>query len=391
MSSSDEHRSMPRRLVDGMFRLVDDRIPETWRSRLGMVRGTFVQMPFEQIRRLLLLARHFDSYREIDRAIFYHRYAATLFVAHRLGLFEELVDKARTVEELATVCDVEPAAVHNLLDILEAQQLVEYDGRRWRLVEFSREFFRRDSPVSLSPLFDIGASYAEAFPDLVDGARSGRTAPVLDVFDDDGRIDELLDGVNSYLSQAGRELVARVDWPEIRHLIAGSMGVSFSSLILSEFPQARVTYGCLPHLVERIPRLRTEYGVDGSRVVETHPHGGEPHQDQWGREAFDLVFLTKKMILDPDNDLGDKFAHKALEVLEPGGVAVFWETMREDDGSTPVERAMEGFLDFGVSPTGPLLTRSGFRRRLEKIGYSDVEVVPCLEGATTFVVARAGE
>lgn len=358
------------------------------RERLATIRGLFVKNPVRQIGRILSVLRHFEDYREIDRALFYHRWASNLLVAWELGVFDALLEGPTTADELAADCDIESQAARNLLSILASQQLVERDGERFEASPFVREFFDTRTDVSLAPMLELGVSYAGSFTEMCRGARCGETPSMLDVYDQDGRVDAIVDGVNAYLDQAGRELVAKVDWPEIRHLIVGSMGVSFSSLILEQFPDARVTYGCLPHLTERIPRLRRTFDVPPERVVETHAHGGEPFEDQWGREAFDLVFLTKKMILDPDNDLGDKFARKTFEVLKPGGIAVFWETIREDDEPMAVDRGINAFMDFGVSPTGPILTRRRFRRTLSEIGYRDIEVVPCMDGEATFVVAR---
>lgn len=388
MSDGDENRSTKEGLAAGMRRLVEQVLPDKWSARLGLVRGLFLKDTGDQWRRLMLVARHFQAYRTIDRALFYHRFAANILLCHSLGIFDALREGALSVDEVADRCSIESGATHQLLRILESQQLLERRGDDFEMGDFASEFFDPHSLVSMVPMLDVCETYAQVFPDFVDAAQGGTTPAMLDIFDESGRTDALLEGVNYYLDQAVRELIARVDWPPIRHFIVGSMGVSFSALVMSEFADARVTYGCLPHLVERIPRLRRRYEVPADRVDEMHDHGGDPAGDRWGREAFDLVFLTKKMILDPAQGLGERFADKAYEVLNPGGVTVFWETIYDDDEATPVDRAMEGFLDFGVSPTGPVLTRRRFRRRLEEIGFCDVHVVECLEGATTFVVAR---
>lgn len=387
MSEDNDKFSLPVHPLETLRRIGRE-TAEQWRSRLAMLRGALIKNPVEQLGRIASVVRFLDTYRQVDRALFYHRYATALMLAHNLGVFDRLRDRALTVEQLAGRCEMEVSAARTLVRILESQNLVRREGDRVEATGFTRHFLRRDSPVSLTTLVDIGTAYAESFNDMLEAAKTGERPPRLDIFDERGRDDALLDGVNSYIDQAARELIARVDWPEIRHLIVGSMGVSFSALMLETFDDARVTYGCLPHLVERIPRLRREYGVDPTRVVDTHAHGGEPFDDQWGRESFDLVFLTKKMILDPANDLGDKFARKTHQVLEPGGVAVFWETIHEDDEATPLRRAMESLLDFGVSPTAPVLTRKQFAQRLRDIGFRDIQVVSCLNDTTTFVIAR---
>jgi len=89
-----------------------------------------------------------------------------------------------------------------------------------------------------------------------------------------------------------------------------------------------------------------------------------------------------------EDPLGYKFARKAFEVLEPAGVAIFWEAVHNDDSPTPMALAMESVLDLGVSPTGCVLTRGSMTDMLTGIGFREIEFVTCLGGETSFVVAR---
>jgi hypothetical protein len=277
-------------------------------------------------------------------------------------------------------------ARHQLLALQHAQERL--DGARWALGEFGRLFLLRDGRHSIAQYLDLVAAQALSFAELPSGLATGRAPTLLDIFSERSRYRALLDGVNEYLTWAGRDLLSQIALPEVRELIVGSMGVSFSALVLERCPRARVTYGCLPHLVREIPRLRQRYAVPPGRVDGMHEHGGDPSADRWGGEAFDLVFLTKKMILVPEERIGEKFARKAHEVLRPGGVAIFWETVHTDDGPTPLPRALEAVLDLGASPAGLVNTDGGLRRTLGAIGFVDVQVVPVLGGQSTFVVAR---
>jgi hypothetical protein len=121
-------------------------------------------------------------------------------------------------------------------------------------------------------------------------------------------------------------------------------------------------------------------------VESTHAHGGEPEADDWGG-PYDLVLLTRKMILAPESNLGERFASKAFQALRPGGAAVFWEVVHPDVGAAPISRAMEALYDLCASPSAPIRTESTYRAMLLGIGYKKVEVVPCLGGQTTFLVA----
>jgi hypothetical protein len=229
---------------------------------------------------------------------------------------------------------------------------------------------------------------AAAFGEVPARLRDGHAPTALDIFADGSRYRAFLGAVNEYLDAAGRDLLARVDLGRVERFIVGSMGVSFSSLVLERHPEARVTYGCLEHLVREIPRLRERFHVPPERVDSMHAHGGDPSADKWGDERFDLVFLTKKMILQPEERIGEKFAHKAFEVLAPGGTAIFWETVHTDDRPTPIARAMEAVLDLFASPGGLVNTERSLSAMLRGIGFRSVEIVPVLSNTTTFVVAR---
>ncbi len=332
--------------------------------------------------------RYLRRYLDLQRALIDYRYVTALLLAARLELFAHLGERPITGECLAEATGTDPSALETLLNVLEAKDVVERRPDGWVLSPFAAAFLTDDAPATEAPFLRLLGDYAESFPDIERALRTGEAPAQFDIRRDGPSADRFLDAVNSYMDRAGLELVHRAEMPQVDHLIVGSMGVSFSAHILRHFDGARVTYGCLEHLTERIPRLRNEYGVDPTRVVDTHAHSGEPADDRWGREAFDLVFLTKKMILDPADGVGEKFARKAHRVLEPGGTAIFWEAFHHPDGETPEGLALESLFDLGVTPDAGPLYRPAFRDRLERIGFDDVEFVDCLGGATSFALAH---
>ncbi|MBI2896861.1 MAG: hypothetical protein HYY06_25105 [Deltaproteobacteria bacterium] len=332
--------------------------------------------------------RHRGAYGRLQRSLFYHRFATAILVGHETGVFESLLGGARSIPDVAELCGLHPRAAESLLRILESLGAVGREGDDWTLSEFGSSYLARSSPFSLSSMLDLMTAQASAFGELAEGLRTGRSPRALDIFSEDGKYKAFLEAVNSYLRWAARDLFHQIELPAVRTAVVGSMGVSFGAELLSRFPGARLTIGCLEHLVREVPRLLVEYNVPASRIDGIHSHGGDPTQDRWGGEAFDLVFLTKKMILEPDRHLGEAFARKAFGVLRPGGVAILWETLHTDAGPTPLGRAMEAVLDLGASPTAPARTEAEMRRLLRGIGYERIEIVPCLGGQTTFVVAR---
>lgn len=369
------------RIANRLERLLPDKLAQAVRS----VRASGA---LEDPLAALSHFRHRHALSRLTRALFYHRWTTALLLAHELGVFDALQRGPRTADELAADCHTHARSAEAILRILESQRLLASRDGRFELTPFARAYLVRGGEQSLTDTLDLVAAHAISVPEIAEGVKTGRSPAALDIFSDGGRYRAFLGAVNSYLQMAGRDLLARVELPEVRDFVVGSMGVSFSALVLERFPGARVTYGCLDHLVREIPSLRERYRVPPARVTGMHVHGGDPDADRWGDEAFDLVFLTKKMILDPEHDLGARFAKKALQVLRPGGAAIFWETVHTDGAPTPVPRAMEAVLDLGASPIGRVQTEGGIRRLLGEMGYHRVDVVPCLRGTTTFVVAR---
>jgi hypothetical protein len=332
--------------------------------------------------------RHRAAFLRMQKALFYQRWAQALLLAHEVGMYDRLVERALPADELARACGIAPNGALALLRVLESEGLVAREGEDWALTPFSRMYLPRTGKHSLAGMLDLMAAQAAAFAELPKCLATGQVPSALDIFSDGSRYRAFLGAVNEYLDLAGRDLLSQIALPDVKSVIVGSMGVSFSALVLERHPRAEVTYGCLEHLVREIPSLRTRYRVPAARVRDTHAHGGDPGADRWGAEDFDLVFLTKKMILQPEQRIGEKFAEKAFRVLRPGGTAIFWETVHTDGVATPLPRAMEAVLDLGASPGGGVNTERGLATLLGTIGFSDVEIVPCLGGQTTFVVAR---
>jgi hypothetical protein len=364
------------------------RLPKPIRQPLEALRTLWRVGAFARPLEALEQFRHRHQFMRLQKSLFYHRYASALLLAHELGIFDRLAERARTPAELADGT-LNPNGADALLRVLEAEGLLARDGDgRFALTRFAALYLPRGGRHSLGGMLDLMSASASAFAELPRCLAGDETPAALDILSDGSRYRAFLGAVNEYLDAAGRDLLATIDLGEVRSLIVGSMGVSFSALVLQRHPEARVTYGCLEHLTREIPRLRQRFAVPPECVTGMHAHGGDPFADRWGDESFDLVFLTKKMILQPSERLGEKFARKAFQVLNPGGTAIFWETVHTDDAPTPIARAMEAVLDLFTSPAGLVNTESGLRALFLSIGFHGIDVVPCLGGQTTFVVAR---
>ncbi|MBW2453543.1 MAG: hypothetical protein JRI68_03485 [Deltaproteobacteria bacterium] len=363
-------------------------MPQKLRQHLDTARTIWRSGVLGRPRELALQLRHRVAMARMQKAFFYQRYAVATLLGRKLGIFEALRSGPLTSQEVAERCVLLPPAAEGLLRVLEGQGFIIRKGTQFHLTEFGEHWLTSKGSQSLASTLDLLAAHATSFDEICEGMRDGSVPPKLDIFSSDGDYVTFLDAVNRYLHWAGVEIILKAQLPEIRSFIVGSMGVSFSARMLEAFPDARVTYGCLEHLVREIPRLRDEYGVPDGQVDGMHSHSGDPTADRWGDERYDLVLLTKKMILEPEQRMGERFAAKAFDVLQPGGVAILWETVHPDDKPCTLSTAMEGVLDLGASPAAPVSTEGGLRSVLLAMGYQSVDFVSCMGGQTTFVVAR---
>lgn len=374
--------------INKQTRRLTQYLPDQLQRPAKAIKGALAGNTIETARKFLAHLRHRSEFNDLKESLRKFEYFTAILIARDLGIFEALNDRAISIEVLANRCDAHPRAVSTIMRVLESRDLVERQGDLFALSPFGSDFLDPGGIVSVDPMLQFLSAFTGSYDEIVKGTRNGEIPSKLDVFEDEADYEAYLEAVNYYLDMAGRDFLTKVDLPEIDSFIVGSMGVSFSSLLLNEYPTAEVTYGCLDHLVDHIPALRMKYDIDSDRVKGTHRHSGEPADDDWGSNAYDLVFLTKKMLLEPEERMGEKFARKAYEVLDSDGVALFWETIHPDDEPTPFNRAVSGLLDLAASPSGFTLTERDFEGQLKRIGFSDVEYVYTLGDECSFALAR---
>ena len=340
------------------------------------------------ISKIMDLFKHRKKFAQIEKAFFYHRYCNALFLAQKIGLFNALCERSYTLAELSQKLTVPEQPLKTLSLNLNSQGFIEKKGHKYLLSEFGELFLKGEGPFSSNYLLELMADQALGLSSSLESIRDGSIPSHVDIRDESGNYKAFLSAVNNYLLWCGRELIAKADLGNPRSMIVGSMGVSFSSLLLQKFPEMKVTYGCLEHLVKEIPRFCKLYQVSNDRIQGMHSHSGDPMEDDWGDTSYDLILLTRKMIIDPKQKVGEKFAQKAFEVLNPGGKAIFWETVYPEKGRMPLRQAMEVVFDFCTSPSALTRSKADYNKLLKSIGFKKVQVYDCLEGQTHFIVAE---
>jgi hypothetical protein len=208
-------------------RLLPPRVRRSVRTARALWATGALRKPAELVDRW----RHRQPFQRLQKALFYHRYAAALLLGHELGLYDLLAAGPRGAAAVAEACAIHPRAAEAMLRILEAEGLLERTGEGYRLSAFGRLYLVRGGGLSMADTLDLLAAQAAAFAELPGGMASGAVPAALDIFSPDGRYQAFLDAVNGFLHFAAADLLAAIALPEIESFICGSMGVSFSALL----------------------------------------------------------------------------------------------------------------------------------------------------------------
>lgn len=303
---------------------------------------------------------------------------SSLGTANELGLFKILNDKWKPLEEIKDKIKLDENRLEVLLDSLV------YFGVVNKKIRGGKTFYKvlnRTQDISFLWAQMKGLGY---LPKII---REGKPSENLDIYNLEGDYASLLYGVNSFLYTATKELMRKFKFQNIRRIMVGSMGISFARNIQKAFPDVRVNIGCYPHLIKLVPDLIVKYKIPQTNIISMKDHEGKPSEDRWGDEenGYNLVFLTKKLSLRPLNEFGYEFLKKTYDVLTPGGYAVIWEAIVDESGTKgPIE---ETILDLLTSYTGKRWKENEIINYVKLFGFKSTQIVKCLAGRTTFLVA----
>src|SRR5262245_38127839 len=97
------------------------RLPRRLRRPVETLRTLWSLGAFSRPRELVAQWRHRAAFARLQRALFYHRWASALLLAHELRLFEALAAAPLSVEKTARATTIHPRAADALLRVLESE------------------------------------------------------------------------------------------------------------------------------------------------------------------------------------------------------------------------------------------------------------------------------
>ncbi|MBI2060944.1 MAG: hypothetical protein HYT87_14345 [Nitrospirae bacterium] len=361
-------------------------LPDPGRKALRSV-GLLASMQADD---LFTYMPHMRALRRFGQQIGGVQSTVLLITAFRSKIFERFPAEGGSVEALARKFKLNRRALEPFLNALTAMGYLQRDGKgTYDLSEFSRTFLVGHSPYSLAPVLALLSQSWTSFMDLADTLRTGKSPKAMDIFDRKNPTSRgYIHVVNAQLRSAHRAFMERVDVSGVRRFIVGSAGVSFAAALLEANPKAQVVFACLPHLVDEIPDIMKDHGIATSRVDSFHRHSGDPWKDTWDDtgEGYDMVFLTRKLSLKPLSEFGKKFLGKAFQSLKPGGRAVVWEPILNDDKLTPRGSAVQAAMDLFFNQGGQTPTLNEIVALMREAGFPRVRRVDVLGGSVSYLI-----
>jgi hypothetical protein len=317
---------------------------------------------------------HYPLFKELFHWVRGFQSLSAVLVAEELHLWDQVRDlKGVSPQDLSQKLGITPSAGEVLIRLLSSLRFLEMREGKVYPTPFSLLFLGRSAPFSLSPFLEFLSVEMVALSRLKESLLRKEPLEIANIFHPSPYMYGYLFAVNRFLYEPSFLLLKTIGTEGIRSAIMGSMGVSFASALSEMNREVRITFGCLDHLVKEIPNLLKIYPVPEHRIEEICSHEGDPGTDHWGKGEFDLVLLTKKFVLKPEEKLGERFAERAFRVLRPGGRVVIWETIYPEDGKVPKWVALNGFQDLIPSYGGAFYTQKKMEEILRKIGFLKVD------------------
>jgi hypothetical protein len=300
-----------------------------------------------------------------------------VLLAHRLGLFRRLAERACTFAELGDALSLARRPIEALVNVAIALGFVRHDAGRFALTSLGADYLIEASPTYWGAMWDLMADHAGNF--TLDGLEAAlrRNAPRAydtdDIFRTHERDAELGLRFTRAMHSAGAAH-ARV-WPTRLDLAAhrvmldvgGGSGVHLHGA-LSAWPALRGVLFDLGAVCD----IHGEFIDDEALRARITLHPGDMWTDPY--PPADLHFYSN-ILHDWSPARGAWLARKSFDALPRGGRIALHEMLLRDDRSGPLATA--GFSVVMIAWTeGQQYTSAALSAMLAETGFVGIRVVP---------------
>jgi len=313
-----------------------------------------------------------------------YRVAKATFVAHRLGVFEQLERAPATASDAASRLGCDERATLILLRGLASVGLLQLDAASgvFRNTALASRHLVRSSPAYLGSNLTYQELLWSGWSSLEQIVRSGRPTAGLEELltrGPEGFVPEYLKSVDTVSRAAAEELAQRTrGWNLRRYLdVGGGLG-TYARALLDVHPGLEAT------ILDLAPTL-----AETERAMAASPHrararlvAGNYLTDGFG-ERFDLV-LFSHVTHDESPATNVELFKKAFRALEPGGWVAVHDFVVAEGGAGPVFEAMFSLNMLVYTTGGQVYSVGEYQQQLAQAGFGAAEVSEIQKGKTPF-------
>jgi 2-polyprenyl-3-methyl-5-hydroxy-6-metoxy-1,4-benzoquinol methylase/predicted transcriptional regulator len=252
--------------------------------------------------------------------------ARIIFDAVHLGIFEALKAGTKSLQEIATACNLNANALRSMLGALTSAGYLTYTNEKFGLTPQAKKWLLKDARQSLY----YQMLFSEIMWDFMSGLRefvkTGKGLQYHDTF--------TAAQWDSY--QKGMYAIARVSSPEVgrrtplprnaaRMLdIGGSHGL-YSEELCRRHPQLHSVILDLPEAVDKAKPILADSPVKDKITYQP----GNALQDNLGENEYDLVFMAN-LVHHFTHEQNTDLCKRIYKALKPGGYIVIQEFIRPE-------------------------------------------------------------
>ncbi len=304
------------------------------------------------------------------------RRSKTMFVAVRLGIFDQLADQAQSACELAVKLRLNASALERLLDACVALHLLEHDGNNYANQPIASRYLVSASPDTLAGYIVYSdQSLYELWSRLGDAVREGsnrwtqtfggRNALFDHYFRDEVSTASFLGGMHGFGQISSSKVVRAFDLANFRHLadLGGATG-HLAIAACEAYPNLRATVVDLAPVVpfarkhiarssasERIDTAVLDFFADPLPAADLYSLGRILHD--WGADRIESLLA------------------KIFAALPAQGALLIVEKLLDEDRSGPLPALMQD-LNMLVCTDGKERTFSEYETLLRAAGFDQV-------------------
>ena len=298
-----------------------------------------------------------------------------VLVAHEIGLYDFLGQKARSLAEVCERFQLEPRAAEGMLSMCASAGILQQDQGRFELCALGRLFFLEDSPYSFGAYWDMLLKRRALFSyDSIKDALLSGTPSFDRVFqttphsEEEGWAEAFTAAMHARGQAPARVWPTRVDLSEHRVMldIGGGSGV-YSLEAVRKWPELSAV------VLEREPVCpAAQIFIDKAGLqnrVRTQPG------DFWAEAELpqaDLHFYSE-VFHNHSLEQCRLLSQKSFHQLPPGGRIMIHEMLLDEEKNGPLVAAAASVNMLVWSPVGKQHTFKELRAVLEGVGFQQVE------------------